>query len=157
MLNGVHLPSPFGPLSILESKGRINSLQWGDKSQGELSDVLIEARYQLRAYFSGKLKNFELPLDIKGSEFQKNVCLLIQQIPYGETRSYGDLAKNLSSSARPVGGACGRNTIPIIIPCHRVMGANKKMTGFSGLGGIKTKEDLLRHEGWSPENPRFFN
>jgi methylated-DNA-[protein]-cysteine S-methyltransferase len=155
MFNAVHLFSPFGPLRVLESKGKINSLEWGNKSQGDLSDVLIEARCQLEAYFNGKLKTFELPLNIKGSDFQKSVCLLILQIPYGETRAYGDLAKKLNSSGRPVGGACGRNTIPIIIPCHRVMGANKKMTGFSGSGGIKTKEALLRHEGWSPESVPF--
>jgi methylated-DNA-[protein]-cysteine S-methyltransferase len=151
MQNSIILPSPFGPLSVFERKGQILAIEWGDKAQGCLSDVLIEARNQLEAYFDGRLKSFSLPIKITGSTFQKSVCQLIIQIPFGETREYGDLAKKLNSSARPVGGACGRNKIPIIIPCHRVLGVKKKMTGFSGLGGIKTKKALLRHEGWFPE------
>ena len=157
MLNSVHIPSPFGSLSVLENKGQIVSLEWGNKTQGDLSDILIEARNQLEAYFSGRLRAFDLPLNIKGSAFQKGGCLLILQIPYGETWTYGDLAKELNSNPRPVGGACGRNAIPIIIPCHRVMGANKRMTGFSGLGGIKTKEALLHHEGWALEKLNLFD
>lgn len=156
MLNSTYLPSPFGSLCVFEDKGRIVSLEWGDKAQGKLSDVLIEARGQLTSYFDGKLKTFDLPIKIGGSDFQKSVCLLILQIPFGKTWAYGDLAKKLKSSARPVGGACSRNTIPIIIPCHRVLGASNKMTGFSGSGGIKTKEALLRHEGWVPDKPDLF-
>jgi len=148
MLNSINLPSPVGSLNVFESKGQIVSLKWGDRAHGNSSHVLIEARRQLEAYFSGRLKAFDLPLEISGSDYQKAVCLLILQIPYGETWAYGDLAQKLNSSARPVGGACGRNKIPIIIPCHRVMGADKKMIGFSGSGGIKTKEQLLHHEGW---------
>ena len=148
MINGINVPSPLGPLSVFERKGQIISLEWGDKSQGKLTNVLIKACDQLEAYFNGKLNTFDLPIEVNGSEFQKRVCLLILQIPFGITWTYGDLAKKLNSSARPVGGACGRNTIPIIIPCHRVVGANKKMIGFSGPGGIKTKEALLRREGW---------
>lgn len=150
MLYGIHFPSPLGSLSVFEKKGQIVSLEWGDRAQGKISDVLIEARKQLRAYFKGKLKTFDLPLEVNGSDFQKEVCQLILQIPFGKTCTYGRIAEKLNSSARPVGGACGRNTIPIIIPCHRVMGANEKMTGFSGMGGIKTKEALLIHEGWVP-------
>ena len=150
MLNGINLPSPFGSLSVFESKGQIVSIKWGNKAHGHgvASHVLVEAQKQLEAYFNGKLKTFDLPIEIEGSDFQKNVCLLILQIPFGKTEVYGDIAKKLNSSARPVGGACGRNTIPIIIPCHRVIGVNKKLTGFSGQGGVKTKEKLLHHEGW---------
>ena len=147
MLNSINLPSPVGSLNIFESNGKIVSLKWGNKANGKSSQVLTEAKKQLEAYFSGVLKTFDLPLEINGSNFQKAVCHLILQIPYGETWAYGELAQKLNSSARPVGGACGRNTIPIIIPCHRVMGANKKMTGFSGLGGVRTKAHLLRREG----------
>jgi methylated-DNA-[protein]-cysteine S-methyltransferase len=146
MLNSIHLQSPFGSINVFESHERIISLEWGDEVQGNLSYVLIEARNQLKAYFNGRLKVFDLPLSIHGSDFQKNVCRLILQIPFGGTQTYGDLATILNSSPRPVGGACGRNKIPIIIPCHRVMGLNKNLTGFSGAGGIKTKEALLRHE-----------
>jgi methylated-DNA-[protein]-cysteine S-methyltransferase len=146
MLNSIHLQSPFGSINVFERQERIISLEWGDEVQGNLSYVLIEARNQLKAYFNCRLKVFDLPLSIHGSDFQKNVCRLILQIPFGGTQTYGDLATILNSSPRPVGGACGRNKIPIIIPCHRVMGLNKNLTGFSGAGGIKTKEALLRHE-----------
>ena len=156
MLNSVCVVSPFGSLSVFEGNGKVISLEWGDNTQGILSNVLIEARKQLTAYFNGELRIFDLPLNITGSDFQRAASQMMLQIPYGKTATYGELAKKLNTSARPLGGACGRNTIPIIIPCHRVMGANRKMTGFSGLGGIKTKEALLRHEGWVPSTLNFF-
>tara|TARA_B110000259_G_C13848499_1_gene335771 strand:- start:226 stop:699 length:474 start_codon:yes stop_codon:yes gene_type:complete len=156
MFNALSLASPVGTLSVFENQGQIIAVKWGDQIEGEATDVLIEARSQLNAYFSGKLKSFTLPLNISGSAFQKSVCQLMLEIPYAETLTYGDIAKKLNSSAQPVGGACGRNSIPIIIPCHRVMGAKDKMTGFSGSGGVKTKEALLRHEGWMPNKPDLF-
>ena len=156
MFNALSLASPVGTLSVFENQGQIIAVEWGDQIEGEATDVLIEARSQLNAYFSGKLKSFTLPLNISGSAFQKSVCQLILEIPYAETWTYGDIAKKLNSSAQPVGGACGRNSIPIIIPCHRVMGTKDKMTGFSGSGGVKTKEALLRHEGWMPDKPDLF-
>ena len=156
MFNALSLASPVGALSIFENRGQIIAVKWGDQIEGEASDILIEARNQLNAYFDGKLKSFDLPLNISGSDFQKSVCQLMLEIPYAETWTYGDIAKKLNSSAQPVGGACGRNSIPIIIPCHRVMGAKDKMTGFSGSGGVKTKEMLLRHEGWMPNEPNLF-
>ena len=156
MFNAISLASPVGTLSVFENQGQIIDVEWGDQIEGEATDVLVEARSQLNAYFSGKLKSFTLPLNISGSAFQKSVCQLMLEIPYAETLTYGDIAKKLNSSAQPVGGACGRNSIPIIIPCHRVMGAKDKMTGFSGSGGVKTKEALLRHEGWMPNKPGLF-
>jgi methylated-DNA-[protein]-cysteine S-methyltransferase len=156
MFNALSLASPVGTLSVFENQGQIIAVEWGDQIEGEATDVLIEARSQLNAYFSGKLKSFTLPLNISGSAFQKSVCQLMLEIPYAKTLTYGDIAKKLNSSAQPVGGACGRNSIPIIIPCHRVMGAKDKMTGFSGSGGVKTKEALLRHEGWMPNKPDLF-
>ena len=156
MFNALSLASPVGTLRVFENQGQIIAVEWGDQIEGEATDVLIEARSQLNAYFSGKLKSFTLPLNISGSAFQKSVCQLMLEIPYAETLTYGDIAKKLNSSAQPVGGACGRNSIPIIIPCHRVMGAKDKMTGFSGSGGVKTKEALLRHEGWMPNKPDLF-
>jgi len=156
MFNALSLASPVGTLSVFEKRGQIIAVKWGDQIEGEASDILIEARNQLNAYFNGKLKSFDLPLNISGSDFQKSVCQLMLEIPYAETWTYGDIAKKLNSSAQPVGGACGRNSIPIIIPCHRVMGAKDKMTGFSGSGGVKTKEMLLRHEGWMPNEPNLF-
>ncbi|MGR3474550.1 MAG: methylated-DNA--[protein]-cysteine S-methyltransferase, partial [Sulfitobacter sp.] len=88
----------------------------------------------------------DLPLRVMGSDFQRAVCTAILAIPFGHTRTYGEIARDLGVPAQAVGGACGGNPIPVIIPCHRVMGA-KGLTGFSGAGGVETKVALLRHEG----------
>ena len=108
--------------------------------------MLEEARRQLLAYDAGTLEAFDLPLLVKGSDFQREGCAEMSAIPFGETCTYGDIGKKLGAPAQAVGGACGGNPIPIIIPCHRVMGA-KGLTGFSGAGGVETKVALLRHEG----------
>lgn len=102
---------------------------------------------QLQAYFAKEMSAFDLPLFVSGSKFQRDVCTEMLKIPLGETRTYGDIAKELNCAAQPVGNACGGNPIPVIIPCHRVMGAGGKLTGFSGLGGVDTKVALLIHEG----------
>jgi methylated-DNA-[protein]-cysteine S-methyltransferase len=88
---------------------------------------------------------FDLPLKVNGSDFQRAVCAAMSAIPFGETCTYGDIAKGLGVPAQAVGQACGGNPIPVIIPCHRVIGA-KGLTGFSGAGGVETKVALLRHE-----------
>ena len=138
--------SPVGLLSITEENGEITRLDWGGQSVGQ-APVLDRAVAQLSAYFAGDLDVFDLPLRVDGSDFQRAVCDEMLKIPFGETVTYGDIAKTLGVSPQPVGGACGGNPIPIIIPCHRVMGAGGKLTGFSGAGGVETKVALLRHEG----------
>ncbi|MGR3838700.1 MAG: methylated-DNA--[protein]-cysteine S-methyltransferase [Cognatishimia sp.] len=138
--------SPVGLLSITEENGEITRLDWGGQSAGH-APVLERAVAQLSAYFAGELDVFDLPLRVNGSDFQRAVCDEMLKIPIGETVTYGDIAKTLGVSPQPVGGACGGNPIPIIIPCHRVMGAGGKLTGFSGAGGVETKVALLRHEG----------
>lgn len=107
---------------------------------------LAEARRQLREYFDGKRKSFDLPLQLNGTEFQVSVLEALQKIPYGETVSYGEIAKRIGrpKAMRAVGAANGRNPIPIVVPCHRVIGSSGDMTGFGG--GIDTKEALLRLE-----------
>jgi methylated-DNA-[protein]-cysteine S-methyltransferase len=109
--------------------------------------LLAEAEAQLAAYFDGRLKDFDLPLAAPGSKFQKRVWKGISAIRYGSTRSYGALAKKLRTGPRAVAGACGANPIPIVIPCHRVLGAGGRLTGYSGRGGIMTKATLLYLEG----------
>ncbi|WP_370229076.1 methylated-DNA--[protein]-cysteine S-methyltransferase [Cognatishimia sp.] len=138
--------SPVGRLSITEENGKITRLSWGGAPEGH-ADVLSQAVAQLAAYFAGDLTAFDLPLEVHGSDFQRAVCEEMLKIPFGDTVTYGDIAKALGVPAQPVGGACGGNPIPIIIPCHRVMGAGGKLTGFSGAGGVETKVTLLRHEG----------
>ena len=100
---------------------------------------------QLQAYFAGELKHFDLPLAPRGSSFQQAVYEAMYAIPFGETRTYGELAEQVNGFARAVGQACGSNRIPIIIPCHRVLAANG-LGGYSGFGGLETKIKLLQME-----------
>ena len=104
------------------------------------------ARQQLEEYFAGERKDFDLPLHLSGTDFQLYVLQELRRIPYGETRSYGDIAKRIGrpKAMRAVGAANGRNPIPIIVPCHRVIGSSGDLTGFGG--GLDTKEALLRLE-----------
>lgn len=137
--------SPFGDLTLVEDEGEISGLEWRGEA-GDDTPLLREAEAQLRAYLGGARQVFDLPLRVDGSDFQRAVCAEMRKIPFGETVTYGDIAKALGAPAQAVGSACGGNPIPVIIPCHRVMGA-KGLTGFSGRGGVETKVALLRHEG----------
>ena len=138
--------SPFGALGIIEQGGAITGLDWRGRAEGEETDLLREAAKQMTAYFAGELQEFDLPLRVAGSDFQRDVCDAMRAIPFGETRTYGQIADDLGASAQAVGNACGGNPIAIIIPCHRVLGADS-LGGFSGFGGVETKVALLRHEG----------
>jgi len=140
------IPSPVGHLTIEEQDEEIVAISWGNGRAGNGSPLLAEAARQLQAYFDGKLSHFDLPLVPAGSSFEKRVWAAMQQIPYGETRCYGDLAEAIGSAPRAVGGACGHNPIPIVIPCHRVL-AKGGIGGYSGSGGLDTKRTLLRLEG----------
>lgn len=140
------LPTPFGDLTVTEVDGAITALEWCWVDTQDTSTLLLEAVAQLEAYVAGTRENFDLPLHVAASPFQRDVCRLMSDIPYGYTRTYGEIASDLGVPAQAVGQACGANPIPVIIPCHRVMGA-KGLTGFSGRGGVETKVALLRHEG----------
>jgi len=135
----------FGPLTMTEEDSAIVRVAWDGAGRDD-TPLLAEAARQLRAYDAGALQVFDLPLRVLGSNFLREVCREMSAIPFGETVTYGDIAKALGQSAQAVGSACGGNPIPVIIPCHRVMGA-KGLTGFSGKGGVETKVALLRHEG----------
>jgi len=108
--------------------------------------ILLETERQLKEYFQGKRKSFSLKLDLMGTKFQNDVWQALLAIPFGETRSYGQLAGQLGNprATRAVGAANGRNPIPIVVPCHRVIGASGELTGFGG--GLKTKAHLLELE-----------
>jgi methylated-DNA-[protein]-cysteine S-methyltransferase len=139
------IPSPIGQLTIDESDDAIVAIRWADAPAGNGSPLLAEAARQLAAYFAGRLSHFDLPLAPAGSPFEARVWSAMQAIPYGETRSYGDLAQAIGSAPRAVGGACGKNPIPIVIPCHRVL-AKTGLGGYSGSGGFATKQSLLALE-----------
>ena len=140
------ISSPVGHLTIEEEDGAIVAIRWGDGRRSNGSTLLAEAARQLDAYFAGRLSEFDLPLAPAGSRFEQRVWAAMQTIPYGQTRSYGDLAHMIGSAPRAVGGACGKNPIPIVIPCHRVL-AKAGLGGYSGEGGLVTKERLLALEG----------
>jgi methylated-DNA-[protein]-cysteine S-methyltransferase len=140
------LDTPFGALCVTETDGAITALSWKHAHAPDETPLLRRAVAQLEAYVAGDLEAFDLPLHVSGAPLQKAVCAAMSAIPFGETRTYGDIAKEVGASAQAVGQACGGNPIPVIIPCHRVMGAGGKLTGFSGAGGVETKVALLRHE-----------
>jgi methylated-DNA-[protein]-cysteine S-methyltransferase len=140
------IPSPVGTLTIDESSDAVVAIRWAESSPGNGSLLLAEAARQLAAYFDGKLSRFDLPLAPDGSPFEMRVWAAMQAIAYGKTRSYGDLATAIGSAPRAVGRACGKNPIPIVIPCHRVL-AKGGLGGYSGTGGLATKQHLLALEG----------
>jgi methylated-DNA-[protein]-cysteine S-methyltransferase len=142
-----HLLTPLGPITLFEQSGALVAVEWGRAPAPTESPLLGEARRQLDAYFDGALTDFDLPLAAAGSSFQQAVWEGMRRIPYGAMRTYGDLAREVDGTARAVGAACGDNPIPIIIPCHRVVGADGHMIGYSGAGGVETKQALLRLEG----------
>ncbi len=149
-----YMDSPIGSLLLAGDGENLHTLGFpGGKMQrrhepGWVEDAAPFAQVieQLRAYFAGKLERFDLPLAPEGTEFQRKVWSALQHIPYGETRSYGELAHEIGngSASRAVGAANGQNPIPVIIPCHRVVGGNGSLTGFGG--GLETKQRLLELE-----------
>jgi methylated-DNA-[protein]-cysteine S-methyltransferase len=136
----------FGPLTAVAEDGAITGLEWCATAEPDETPLLCEALAQIAAFDAGTLTKFSVPLAPQGSAALHAVLAQISAIPYGETVTYGDIAKATGLSAQSVGQLCGANPIPVIIPCHRVMGV-KGLTGFSGKGGVETKVALLRHEG----------
>jgi len=151
-MRSLSISSPVGNLILDEDQDAIVSIRWAEGPGGNGSPLLAEAARQLEAYFAGRLTEFDMPLRPAGSAFERSVWAAMQDIPYGETRSYGDLATATHSAPRAVGRACGKNPIPIVIPCHRVLGKGW-MGGYSGSGGLKTKEALLTLEGALTQEP----
>jgi methylated-DNA-[protein]-cysteine S-methyltransferase len=142
--------SPIGPLGLIASEAGLQSVLFngGRISPEGSSPVLDEAARQLEAYFDGDLVTFDLPLELRGTEFNRRCWLALASIPYGQTVSYGEQARRLglgSDAARAIGAANGRNPLPIVLPCHRVIGVDGSLTGFGG--GLHVKRFLLEHEG----------
>jgi len=149
-----YLPTPIGDLLLA---GERDTLQMIGFPKGSMrrdpepnwiynEQPFVAARQQLTEYFAGERKAFDLPLALQGTEFQLLVLKELSRIPYGETVSYGEIAKRIGrpKAVRAVGAANGRNPIPIVIPCHRVIGSSGDLTGFGG--GLDTKTELLRLE-----------
>ena len=148
-MNSRAVDTPIGTLGLTASERGLTGVRWNANGLPDAgSPLLDEAAAQLDAYFAGDLTSFDLPFDLDGTEFQRNCWLALATIPYGQTVSYGEQARRLGlgpDAARAVGAANGQNPIPVILPCHRVIGANGSLTGFGG--GLRLKRFLLEHEG----------
>jgi methylated-DNA-[protein]-cysteine S-methyltransferase len=161
------IPSPIGKLKLVASdealvavlmeKERLGRVKLTKSVHSSDHRILIQAEQQLKEYFDGKRKIFDLPLKPLGTAFQIKVWHALRKIPFGVTKSYGELAKTIGcpKSSRAVGNANSRNPISIIVPCHRVIGTNGRLTGFAG--GLDVKEKLLRFEGKDEVTARVFS
>lgn len=157
------MESPVGKLKLVASSEALVAVLWEEERPNRVKldtmnldlqhPILIEAERQLSEYFAGKRIQFDLPLQPDGTEFQKKVWQALRDIPFGKTKSYLDVARAVGSpdASRAVGAANGKNPLSIVVPCHRVVGANGALTGFAG--GLETKARLLALEG-SESNKR---
>jgi methylated-DNA-[protein]-cysteine S-methyltransferase len=143
--------TPIGKLTVVAADTGIRRILWDGEAPPEGaveggSDILDAAVTQIREYFAGARTAFDLPLDLGGTPFQQKVWLELATIPFGTTISYGEQARRIGrpEAARAVGAANGRNPVPVVLPCHRVIGSSGALTGFGG--GLDTKRSLLRHE-----------
>jgi methylated-DNA-[protein]-cysteine S-methyltransferase len=157
MLSYKEMESPVGKLKLVANANALVAILWERERPNRIklamlqSDpqqpILLEAERQLEEYFAGTRNEFNLPLEPAGTEFQKKVWRALREIPFGQTRSYLDLAKSIGSgkAVRSIGAANGKNPLSIVVPCHRVVGADGALTGFAG--GLEVKAKLLAHEG----------
>jgi methylated-DNA-[protein]-cysteine S-methyltransferase len=141
----ISLHTPVGDITVFEEGGAIVSLDWGWVTHQDPSPLLERAREQLQAYFDGELTNFDLNLLPNGTTYRRRVWQALCDIPYGETCTYKDIARIAGGSARSVGQANGRNPVPLLIPCHRVVAVGH-IGGYSGGDGLPTKRWLLALE-----------
>ena len=146
-----HVDTPIGKLTVVAGGTGIRRILWDGEAPPEdavegHSDLLDAAVTQIREYFTGNRTTFDLPLDLGGTPFQEKVWRELGSIPFGTTISYGEQARRIGrpQAAPAVGAANGRNPVPVVLPCHRVIGSGGALTGFGG--GLDTKRTLLRHE-----------
>ena len=148
IFNFTYVESPIGPVEIGCSEAGVTALYFVDAPRHPVSDspLLTAARTQIAAYFAGSLTVFDLPLDLRGTEFQRRVWAQLLTVPFGQTATYLDIALALGNpqAVRAVGAANGQNPVSVIVPCHRIIGSNGKLIGYGG--GLWRKEWLLRHE-----------
>jgi methylated-DNA-[protein]-cysteine S-methyltransferase len=146
------LHTPIGSLTVSEEDGAVVALDWGWGRDQTETDTLLRARAELHAYFDGALDRFTVPVNPAGTPYRRRVWQALQDIPYGATRSYAEIARVAGGAPRSVGQANARNPIPIIIPCHRVL-ASDGIGGYSGGDGLDTKRYLLALETHAGSGP----
>ncbi|MEM8630833.1 MAG: methylated-DNA--[protein]-cysteine S-methyltransferase [Pseudomonadota bacterium] len=140
------LETPVGPLTVVCDAGAVTAVGWGRVAAPNSDPLLAAALGELSAYFDGTLTAFTVPMRSASTGFQADFHASLSAIPYGQTRTYGEIASDLGVSAQAIGQACGANPIPVMIPCHRVLAADG-LGGYSGAGGVEAKVALLKLEG----------
>jgi methylated-DNA-[protein]-cysteine S-methyltransferase len=145
-MNILSFNSAIGWITISEENNLITSVKFGKKKNIGKNQILNKLKKQLLEFIAGKRTKFSLKLKVQGSVLQKKIWKQLSKIDYGTTKTYGDIAKKLNTSARYVGNVCGQNNHLLVIPCHRVVRTDGTLGGFSGLGGIKLKQKLLKLE-----------
>jgi methylated-DNA-[protein]-cysteine S-methyltransferase len=145
-MNMLSFNTLIGWITISEENDSITSIKFGRKKNVGKNKVLTKLKKQIIEYTQGERKNFTVKINIEGSSLQKKIWKQLNNINYGTTKTYGDIAKLLSTSPRYVGNVCGQNNHLLVIPCHRVIRSDGYLGGFSGLGGIKLKKKLLQLE-----------
>ena len=146
MIKVLSFKTNFGWINIKEVDERIVSIQFGKKINRGKSKNLLKVKNQIQEYLKGRLKKFNLDILLQGTSFQKKILHELQRIPYGKTKSYGQIAKKFHTSPRFVGNVCGLNQHLLVVPCHRVVRSDGTLGGFSSLGGIKLKKRLINLE-----------
>jgi methylated-DNA-[protein]-cysteine S-methyltransferase len=150
-LVGTAVSTPVGVLTLVATDTGLRRIYWGEVTPDDVAvdsthAILKLTETQLNRYFAGELRRFSVPLDLRGSAFQQRVWTAVAGVPYGRTATYADIARALGvpRGARAVGSANGRNPVPIIVPCHRLVGSDRTLRGFGG--GLDVKKRLLAHE-----------
>ena len=148
MKKSITFRTKYGWISAFEEKGKITEIKFFKTKTKNIgtSRILQKLRGKIQSYFSNKITSFNLPLDIRGSLLQKKIWKELKKIPYGKTKSYGEIAKIVKTSPRYVGNVCGQNKHLLLIPCHRVIRGDGTLGGFSGTGGLALKKRLLKLE-----------
>ena len=139
--------SIIGNIELVSSKNRIIAVQRTRKKPNKTEDKLLKrSALQIKMYLARKRRSLNFPTRQMGTKFQNRVWNYLRRIPYGRTTTYGDIARKLRTSPRAVGGALGKNNLMMTVPCHRVVGSDGKLTGFTSVGGLSTKRNLLKIE-----------
>ena len=146
MKNSISFSSKFGWISAIEEKGKITEIKFLKTKNVGKSRILKKLKKMINKYFSKQKTSFNLPLEINGSLLQKKIWKELMKIPYGKTKSYGDIAKIVKTSPRYVGNVCGQNKHLLVVPCHRVIRTDGSLGGFSSSGGLGLKKRLLNLE-----------
>ena len=148
MKKSISFKTKYGWITAFEEKGKITEIQLLKKKTKNIktSRILQKLRGKIQSYFSKKTTSFNIPLDIRGSLLQKKIWKELKKIPYGKTKSYGEIAKIVKTSPRYVGNVCGQNKHLLLIPCHRVIRTDGTLGGFSSFGGLVLKKRLLNLE-----------